>query len=154
VIVAIGCLAVLGLSGLSCMGLGAIGYFALRTAPSKVAMESVPEAPSISPVDVLSDAAFLDVRAGPFAAPIAPAAPQAAPSETTQPVVHTAPARIVPRTPVAPPEPSAPEPALIEDEEPIISDEEVRALDAEVQQIQAEKEAEAATETKKKKKNK
>jgi hypothetical protein len=55
-----------------------------------------------------------------------------------------------PRAPVAT-APSVPEPPPAEDDQaPIISDDDVKALDAEVQQIQAEKEADAATETKKK----
>ena len=156
VIGAIGCLFLLGLSGLSCMGLGTLGYFYVRSVPSQVAVESPAPAhsPSFSRVDLLSDAAFLDVSAGPFAFPVTSAdAADAEPSEPLRPVIQPAVTRPSPRAPAATaPTPSAPEDPLIEDDqEPIISDEDVQALDAEVQQIEAEKAAEAASDTKKKK---
>jgi hypothetical protein len=101
--------------------------------------------------DLLSDAAFLDVGAGPFAAPVAvPVEAEAAPAEPVRPVIRPTPSR----APVAT-APSEPEPPPAEDDQaPIITDEDVQKLDAEVQQIQAEKDADAATDTKKKKKNK
>ena len=154
---ALGCLVLTGLFGLTCIGLGTAGFLYSRSAsaPIAAAPTAVPAAPAQAPsgtrVDLLSDAAFLDVGAGPFAAPVAaPAEAQAAPSEPARPVIRPT----QPKAPVATP-PSEPEPPAAEDDQaPIISDEDARALDAEVQQIQAEKEAEAATDTKKKKKNK
>jgi hypothetical protein len=155
---AIGCLFLTGLFGLSCMGLGAVGYFALRTpaAPIVAAPAAAPAAREISLAThegLLSDAAFLDVGAGPFAAPLGlPAEAEPAPIEPARPVIR--PTQAPPRAPVAT-APSEPEPPPAEDDQaPIISDEDVQALDAEVQQIEAEKAAEAATDTKKKKKNK
>ena len=156
---AIGCLFLIGFFGLSCMGFGAVGFYLYSTpaAPVAAAPATVPAARELtagaSRVDLLSDAAFLDVGAGPFAAPFAavPAEPDAAPSEPARPVIRPP---TQPRAPIAT-APSEPEPLPAEDDQaPIISDEDVQALDAEVQQIQAEKEAEAATDTKKKKKNK
>ena len=151
-IVGVGCLFLMGLFGLSCMGLGTIGFLYMRTPVTQVA--AVTDEPSASTrVDLLSDASFLDVGAGPFAAPVGVAVePEAEPSEPLRPVIQPTAAR-PPRAPVVP-EPVAPEEPLIEDDqEPIISDEDVQALDAEVQQIEAEKAAEAPTDGKKKKKN-
>ncbi len=149
---ALGCLFLTGLLGLSCIGFGTIGFLYLRTPDTPVA--AVPKAaptPATTRVDLLSDAAFLDVGAGPFAAPGAlPAEAEAAPIEPARPVIR--PTHAAPRAPIAA-APSEPEPPPAEDDQaPIISDEEVQALDAEVQQIQADKEADAATDTKKKKK--
>ena len=155
---AIGCLALTGLVGLSCMGLGTAGilyYSRTASGPIAAAPDAVPARAEAAPgtrVDLLSDAAFLDVGAGPFAAPVGVSAETeaAAPVETARPVIRPA----QPKAPMAT-APSEPEPPPAEDDQaPIISDEDVEALDAEVQQIQAEKAAEATTDSKKKKKNK
>ena len=152
-IVGVGCLFLLGLFGLSCMGLGTIGFLYMRTPTTQVAAVAE-EPPAATRVDLLSDASFLDVGAGPFVAPVAVPAEPEEPIEPLRPVIQPAATRPTPRAVVPAPPPSAPEEPLIEDDqEPIISDEDVQALDAEVQQIQAEKEAEAATDSKKKKKN-
>jgi hypothetical protein len=153
----LGCLVLTGLFGFTCIGLGTVGFLYSRTpsAPIAAAPDADPvareERPATTRVDLLSDAAFLDVGAGPFAAPVAvPVEVEPAPSEPVRPVIR--PTQTPPRAPVAT-APSEPEPPPAEDDQaPIISDEEVQALDAEVQQIEAEKEAEAATDTKKKKK--
>jgi hypothetical protein len=152
---AIGCLFLTAMSGLSCMGLGTLGWFLYtRNAAPEVAAATPVEKPASTRVDLLSDAAFLDVSAGPFAAPTdVGTEPEAAPSEPARPVIHPPAPRPSPRPAVTAPEPSAPEaPPAEDDQEPIISDEDVQALDAEVQQIEAEREAAAATESKKKKK--
>jgi hypothetical protein len=147
---AIGCLVLTGLFGLSCMGLGTVGYFYLRTpsAPVAVAPTAVHAAPTTR-VDLLSDAAFLDVDAGPFAGPVAaPAQAEAAPAEPVRPVLRPTQTRAPTATAPAEPEPVPAE----DDQAPIITDDEVQKINAEVQQIQAEKDADAATDTKKKKK--
>ena len=149
---AIGCLVLTGLFGFTCIGLGTVGFLYSRSAsaPVAVAPPAREDVPATTRVDLLSDAAFLDVGAGPFAAPVAaPVEAQAAPVEAVRPVI-----RPTSRAPVAT-APSEPEPVPAEDDQaPIITDDEVEKINAEVQQIQAEKEADAATDTKKKKKNK
>jgi hypothetical protein len=152
---AIGCLVLTGLFGLTCIGLGTVGFLYSRmpSAPVAAAPDAVPaprgEASATTRVDLLSDAAFLDVGAGPFAAPVAvPVQAESAPSETARPAMRPTP----PKAPIAT-QPSEPEPPPVEDDQaPIISDEDAQALDAEVRQIQAQQEADAATDTKKKKK--
>jgi hypothetical protein len=152
---AIGCLVLTGLFGFTCIGLGTAGFLYSRMPSTPVAAAPEPpprgEASALTRVDLLSDAAFLDVGAGPFAAPVAgPVEAESAPSETARPTIRPT----QPRAPIAT-QPSAPEPPPAEDDQaPIISDEDVQALDAEVQQIQADKAADAATDAKKKKKNK
>jgi len=153
---AIGCLVLTGLFGFTCIGLGTVGFLYSRSASAPVATHpaAVPAAHERAPttrVDLLSDAAFLDVGAGPFAAPVAaPVQAAPAPVEPVRPVIRPTQTR----APVAAPS-SEPEPPPAEDDQaPIISDDDVKALDAEVQQIQADKEADAASDSKKKKKNK
>jgi hypothetical protein len=152
---AIGCAFFGAFTGLTCMGVGGLGWYphARGDAPDVAAM---PESPTSGRVDLLTDGGFLDVSAGPFAGPAAldvapetlppvePVEPKPAARAPTKPVSHT-PAPIAFET-SEPPPPAAPE------EDPIISDEDVKALDAEVQQIEKDNEA-TATESKKKKKN-
>jgi hypothetical protein len=145
---AIGCLFLTGLAGLSCMGLGGIGWY-LHSRPVESDVARVRT--STAGADLLAEAAFLDVSAGAFAAPVA--AEGAIPVEAVE-AVEVVEAPVVRRRAAAAvaPEAAPSEPPPPAEEEPIISDEDVKALDAEVQQIQEANEA-AATETKKKKKN-
>ena len=72
---AIGCLFLTGLMGLSCIGLGAIGFLYLHTESAQIAAAPAkapaPQTKALSATQegLLSDATFLDVANGPFAAP-------------------------------------------------------------------------------------
>jgi hypothetical protein len=154
---AIGCLVLTGFAGLSCAGFAGVGWYLYSrpAAPDLAAMPDV-EAPSAvaappTHADLLSDAGFLDLGAGVFAGPSGTVA-EPAPTEPAAPAEPPPVARRRGATEPKPEAAEAPAPPPAEDEAPVISDEDVKALDLEVQQIEAANEA-AATETKKKKKN-